>query len=88
MGDVKVGDRPELGVRSEGGVITVTLDRPERRNALSRALVAQLEDVIRAIGEDVEARVVVLEARGKVFCSGHDLGEMLGRSEDEYRELF
>lgn len=88
MGAFKGGDRAGLGVRSEGGVVTLTLDRPERRNALSRELVAQLEDVIRAIGEDHELRAIVLEARGKVFCSGHDLGEMLGRSEDEYRDLF
>src|SRR4051794_10088129 len=78
----------DLEVRSGGGVVYLTLDRPERRNALSRALLAQLEGAISAIGADPDARVVVLGARGPVFCSGHDLGEMTGRSTEEYRDLF
>src|SRR5512143_478627 len=78
----------DLDVRSDGGVVHLTLDRPERRNALSRALLGQLEEAIAAIAADASARVVVIGSRGPVFCSGHDLGEMTGRSEAEYRDLF
>jgi enoyl-CoA hydratase/carnithine racemase len=80
--------RSELLVERHGGVLRLTLNRPERRNALSRSLLGLMEDVLRVVATDREARVVVLAARGPVFCSGHDLGEMTGRSETEYRELF
>jgi enoyl-CoA hydratase/carnithine racemase len=77
-----------LDVRSENGVVHLTLDRPERRNALSRAMLARLDEALAAIEADPEARVVVLGANGPAFCAGHDLGEMVGRSEAEYRDLF
>jgi len=78
----------DLLVESTRGVVRLTLNRPERRNALSLALLTQLERVLGTIGADATARVVVLGARGSVFCSGHDLAEMMGRTEGEYRELF
>src|SRR5512132_3956817 len=78
----------DLDVRSDGGVVHLTLDRPERRNALSRALLGQIEGAIAAIAADASARVVVIGSKGPVFCSGHDLGEMTGRSEADYRDLF
>jgi enoyl-CoA hydratase/carnithine racemase len=78
----------ELILASEGAVTTVTLNRPERRNALSLGLMRDLIDCLDAIGGDSSSRVVVLEARGSVFCSGHDLSEMPGQSIREYRELF
>jgi len=78
----------ELLVESDAGVVRLTLNRPERRNALSHAVLTQLERAIDHIAADPTARVVVLGARGPVFCSGHDLAEMVGRTEGEYRELF
>jgi enoyl-CoA hydratase/carnithine racemase len=77
-----------LLVESEGGIVRLTLNRPERRNALSLDLLRSLEGAIEAIAADPAARVVVLGSRGPVFCSGHDLSEMIGRTEAEYRELF
>ncbi|MCH7728337.1 MAG: enoyl-CoA hydratase [Planctomycetes bacterium] len=78
----------ELLVEAAGGVIHVALNRPQKRNALSRALIANLDDLLTHIASDASAQVVVLAANGSVFCSGHDLTEMTGRSESEYRELF
>lgn len=75
-------------VAREGTVAVVTLDRAEKRNALSLGLMRELIAALRAVGGDAEARVVVLAAEGKVFSSGHDLSEMVGRSVVEYRELF
>jgi enoyl-CoA hydratase/carnithine racemase len=49
---------------------------------------AELEHAIRATAADATARVVVLGARGPAFCSGHDLAEMVGQTEEAYRDLF
>ena len=75
-------------VDSAGGVVRLTLNRPEKRNALSLELLTRLEGAIETIADEPDARVVVLGARGPVFCSGHDLAEMVGQSEESYRELF
>jgi enoyl-CoA hydratase/carnithine racemase len=74
--------------QKQGGVVRLTLNRPEKRNALSLSVLGELEAAIGRIAADTEARVVVIAAAGKVFCAGHDLSEMTGRTEDEYRELF
>src|SRR5262249_54298551 len=77
-----------LDVQSKDGVVRLTLDRPEKRNALSRELLSRLEETLVSIGAGASARVVVLGARGPVFCAGHDLGEMVGCSESDYHDLF
>ena len=82
------GSKPELLVEAHGGAVWLTLNRPQCRNALSRSLVTQLQAALRDIAVDDQIRVVVLAASGGVFCAGHDLSEMVGRSEEEYRELF
>jgi len=72
----------------EGAIAIVTLNRPERRNALSLELMRELLACLDGIGRDREVRAVILAAAGTVFCSGHDLGEMTGRDLNEYREIF
>jgi enoyl-CoA hydratase/carnithine racemase len=79
---------PGLIIEVKDGVAYLTLNRPEKRNALSRELLAELEAALTQIAADPAVRVVVLAAKGKVFCSGHDLSEMIGCSEDSYRKLF
>ncbi len=64
-----------------GGVATITLDSPDNRNALSRALVAQLDHNLDAAITDRGARLIVLTGAGPVFCSGADLKEGRGVSE-------
>ena len=64
-----------------GGVATVTLDSPANRNALSRALLAGLEDSLNAAIVDEHARLIVLTGAGPVFCSGADLKERGGAGE-------
>jgi enoyl-CoA hydratase/carnithine racemase len=88
MASTVIETSKDLLVDRDGGVVRLTLNRPKRRNALSRALVADLAAALDQIAADGSARVVVLAASGPVFCSGHDLGEMVGASEDEYRGLF
>src|SRR5262249_6178691 len=79
---------PPLILERDGPVARLTLNRPERRNALSRTLLAELEAAQQQLATDPAVRVVVLAARGPAFCAGHDLSEMVGRSEEDYRDLF
>jgi len=72
----------------EGPVAVATLNRPQRRNALSLGLMLELIGCLDEIGRNREIRAVILAAAGKVFCSGHDLSEMAGRDLDEYRRIF
>ncbi|NBO93857.1 MAG: enoyl-CoA hydratase [Planctomycetia bacterium] len=78
----------DLLVDARDGVVRLTLNRPQRRNALSLGLLNELQQTIERLAADATARVVILGGAGPVFSSGHDLGEMVGRSESEYRELF
>jgi enoyl-CoA hydratase/methylglutaconyl-CoA hydratase len=75
---------PEL-VRYEAadGLATVTLDSPHNRNALSRQLVAELSERLRRAADDPDVRVVLLQAEGRVFCSGADLAEASEGGMDE-----
>ena len=72
----------------EGTTAVVTLNRPERRNALSLHMLQELTRCFRAIGEDTEVRVAILRANGPAFSAGHDIGEMSGKDGAFYRQLF
>ena len=77
-----------IEITYEGATAIVTLNRPERRNALSLELMLELIAALDQIGRNGEVRAVILAAAGKVFCSGHDLGQMAGRDITEYRRIF
>lgn len=79
---------PLLGRVSNAGVARLTLNRPESRNALSAALVRELDEALAWVADDPYIRVVVLAAEGPVFSSGHDLSELVGRTDAEYEGLF
>ena len=61
----------------EGGIATLTLNRPEARNALSLELIDALQKQLDAIAADATVRVVVLAANGSGFSAGHDLKQVL-----------
>lgn len=70
-------------------ILTITLNRPQSRNALSDDLIAELTATLQQAGQDDNIRVVILAAAGGVFCAGHDLREVRGKQTvEEYRELF
>ena len=75
-------------VSQEGPLGIITLNRPERRNALSLDLMLELIDALRCFGSSDHVRAVILAANGKAFSSGHDLSEMVGRTVKDYRRLF
>ena len=81
-------DTPVLYSLSAEGVATLTLNNPERRNALSSPTLEALEGLLDRIAGDPEVRVVVLRSHGPVFSSGHDLNELVNGEEGEYTAVF
>lgn len=83
-------DRPFVLRSDDDGVATLTLNRGERFNPLSSAMIAALDAELERLSGDTSARVVVLAATGKGFSAGHDLKEMRAHAGDKawQRELF
>ena len=78
----------DLSVRREGPIAFVTMERPERRNALSLAMMRGLDDAFAAIGDDHDVRVAILCGEGPAFSAGHDLRELRNGDADSYRTIF
>ncbi|AXS41636.1 enoyl-CoA hydratase [Breoghania sp. L-A4] len=75
-----------LLTRNDDGILRLTLNRPERMNALSEEMMACLKDALERAATDAAVRVVVLDAvPGKVFCAGHDLKELTAHRNDADR---
>ncbi|HLP69338.1 MAG TPA: enoyl-CoA hydratase [Rhizobium sp.] len=77
-----------LCFETDDSIAVVTLNRPDKRNALSLNLMRELLDCFGRIGEEKRVRAVVLAAAGKVYSSGHDLTELVGRDINDYRQIF
>ena len=77
-----------LLVARDGPAATITLNRPEKRNALSLELMEELLAALEAVGSDHEVRAIVVEGAGPAFSAGHDLGEMVARDAAFYERLF
>jgi enoyl-CoA hydratase/carnithine racemase len=80
--------REHLLVRIEPPAARITLNRPERRNALSLALMEELISALEEVGSTPELRAIVIEGAGPAFSAGHDLAEMVGRDGEFYDRLF
>lgn len=77
-----------LTIQDDGPFRVVTLNRPDRMNALSRALLHEIGDAFRRLAEDRDARVIILTGAGdKAFCAGADLKERRGMTENDVRQL-
>jgi len=89
MSAVPQAAQPILLRDDSDGVTTLTLNRPEQFNALSGELLDELQATLDAIAKDASVRVVVIAARGRGFCAGHDLKEIraLG-TQDRIEDLF
>jgi len=74
-------------VSTDDGITTVTLNRPDKRNALSLPLMLELTEALQAVGRST-ARGVILAAIGPVFSAGHNFADMAGASLAQARELF
>jgi enoyl-CoA hydratase/carnithine racemase len=76
-----------LLVTTVGSITTVTLNRPEKRNALSLGVMLELTRALREVAQS-EALGVILSANGPVFSAGHNFGDMAGATLAQTRELF
>ena len=76
---------PVLLRETIGSVAVLTLNRPDARNSLSEALIAELHEAIRHTGDDMAVRAVVIAAMGKAFSAGHDMKELTARRSDADR---
>src|SRR5271168_1972538 len=80
---------PVLLEAREHGVLRLTMNRPQARNALSVPLMDALIDALGRAAKDTEARVVVIAGAGPAFCAGHDLREIReDRRRETYERLF
>jgi enoyl-CoA hydratase/carnithine racemase len=76
MSAVPQAEQPVLLREDLNGIATLTLNRPQQMNLLTREMIAALQSAFDSIAEDPDVRVVVLAANGKGFCAGHDLKEI------------
>ena len=71
----------------DGPITTITLNRPEKRNALAMAVMLELTQALQAVARS-EARGLILAANGPVFSAGHNFGDRAGATLEQARELF
>jgi len=84
-----IGQEPLLLREDVDSIATLTLNRPEKFNALSEDMLTALQEALDSLAEDETVNVVVLAAAGKAFCGGHDLKEMRSNPDvDYYKYLF
>lgn len=67
----------------DGRVLRIALDRPQQRNAMSRAMVAGMLSLFDELADKAPARAVILHGNGRGFCAGSDLGELAAMNEAE-----
>ncbi len=66
----------------------ITLNRPEKRNALNAQLVAEMLGALHELDDDPEVGAIILKGSGDSFCSGHDFSELEGKKVPELRRVF
>jgi len=76
--EVAVTD-PDIRFQMEEEIGFLTLNRPEKRNALSLDTMREIIDRLTSFRKDSAGKVLILRAEGPVFSSGHDLSEMVGK---------
>ena len=81
-----VAAEPLLLRQDDGGVVTLTLNRPAQFNSLSQALMRELQSELDRIAADAGVRVVIMAGAGKAFCAGHDLKEMRSDATKEFQQ--
>lgn len=81
-------EQPNVVLDHDNGIATLTLNRPEKRNALSTAMMAELIDALKAAASDSQVRAVIVAGAGTAFSAGHDLAELRGRDLAFYRHEF
>jgi enoyl-CoA hydratase/carnithine racemase len=81
-------DLENLRIARDGQIALITMDRPEKRNALSLQMMRELDGALAELGQDSQVRAIVLCGEGPAFCAGHDLRELVDRDVEAYRMIF
>ncbi len=77
-----------IQVERDAPLATITMNRPDKRNALSVAMMRELLDAFKTLGQDREVHAIILAANGPAFSAGHDLSELVGGDIAAYRSVF
>ena len=77
-----------LVVEADAPIAIITMNRPERRNALSLSLMKDLIDCFNELSKKEDIRAIILAANGPAFSAGHDLSELMDRQIGDYRHVF
>lgn len=80
-------EKKTVRVEHEGAVSVVTIDRPERLNALDKAVLSELEETFKALASREETRAVILTGEGKAFVAGADISAMTEMSTGQAEEF-
>ncbi len=75
-------------VERDAPLATVTMNRPDKRNALSVGMMRELLEAFKTLGQDREVQAIVLAGNGPAFSAGHDLSELVGGHIADYRYVF
>jgi enoyl-CoA hydratase/carnithine racemase len=75
-------------VERDAPLATITMNQPDRRNALSTPLMTELIDAFKTIGREKDVQAIILAANGPAFSAGHDLREMVGGTISSNRHVF
>ena len=74
-----------IDINSIDGICTVTINRPDKKNALTRDMYEAMAGLIAQARDDADKRVVVIIGAGSDFCAGNDMSDFLTRDKDNYR---
>ncbi len=77
-----------LRIARDGQIALISMDRPEKRNALSLQMMRELDAALTELAQDSQTRAIVLRGEGPAFCAGHDLRELVDRDVEAYRTIF
>lgn len=74
-----------IDITSADGICTVVINRPDKKNALTRDMYDAMAEVVRQAKDDADKRVLVIFGAGEDFCAGNDMSDFLARDRDNYR---
>jgi enoyl-CoA hydratase/carnithine racemase len=78
----------EIVLTTNGPIAYITLNNPQKMNALSRRMIREISDALEITAADETVKVIIVRAEGKHFCAGHHLNEMVDEGLKEYKNIF
>jgi enoyl-CoA hydratase/carnithine racemase len=78
----------EIVLSTKAPIAYITLNNPQKMNALSRRMIGEISDALETIAGNETVKVIIVRAEGKHFCAGHYLNEMVDEGLKEYKNIF